>query len=74
MTAPECLDDHGDGTCRGPVAFHSIDGRDRAWPRCDRHWADRLTRREASIERYADSDVPPDWFDPAAAGERWEDD
>ena len=33
-----------------------------------------LDRYENSIERYADSDVPPDWFDPAAAGERWDDD
>jgi hypothetical protein len=33
-----------------------------------------LDRRENSIERWADSDVPPPWFDPTFAGERWEDD
>jgi hypothetical protein len=69
-----CLDDHGDNTCRGPVEFHSIDGRSKAFPRCALHWDRRLDRRENSIERWADSDVPPPWFDPTFAGERWEDD
>lgn len=27
-----------------------------------------------SVARWADSDVPPPWFDPCAAGERWDDD
>ena len=71
----ECLNDHGENTCRGPVEFHSIDpGRTQAYPRCEHHWAERLAQRERSIERYADSDVPPSWFDPTLAGERWDDD
>lgn len=30
-------------------------------------------RNSDSIARYADSDVPPDWFDPSIAGESWDD-
>lgn len=68
----ECIDDHGEGTCAGPVAYHSVDpGRASAPPRCDRHWERRLERRENSIERYENSDVPPPWFDPTIAGEEW---
>ncbi len=71
----ECLDDHGETPCAGPVQLHSVDpGRSGAFPRCDAHWERRLDRLENSIERYADSDVPPAWFDPTAAGERWDDD
>lgn len=70
----ECLEAHR-GDCQGEVAYHSIDpGRQRGFPRCDKHWEDRLDRRENSIERYADSDTPPAWFDPSYAGERWDED
>jgi hypothetical protein len=70
----ECLDDHGEGTCRGPVEYHSIDpGRTAAFPRCEKHWGDRLKSRENSIERYENSDVAPSWFDESYAGERWDD-
>lgn len=69
-----CMDEHR-GDCRGPVEYHSVDpGRARAFPRCDRHWGDRLHRRENSLERYENSDIAPAWFDPTAAGERWDDD
>lgn len=69
----ECLD--GPDECRGPVEYHSTDpGRRPAFPRCARHWDLRLKRREESMELYADSDVPPPWFDPTIAGERWDDD
>lgn len=68
-----CLDDHGENTCRGPVEYHSLDGG-RAWPRCTFHFERRLERRENSLERYANSDVAPSWFDPTLAGERWDDD
>lgn len=71
----ECLDDHGENTCEGDVEYHSVDpGRAAAFPRCDYHWGERLMRRENSIERYENSDVAPSWFDPADAGERWDDD
>jgi hypothetical protein len=67
-----CIDAH-DGSCRGPVGHHAVPGGS-AVPRCDRHFDLRLARWEGSIERYADSDVVPDWFDPSYAGERWDDD
>ena len=70
----ECMDEHLED-CRGPVTMHSIDpGRTGAFPRCDKHWADRLRRRENSMEKYENSDVAPSWFDPMAAGERWDED
>lgn len=74
VTEVECLDDYGEGTCEGPVEFHTVGSSLRAFPRCTKHYGERLDRYENSLERYADSDVPPDWFDPAAAGERWDDD
>lgn len=65
-----CIE-HSD-ECRGPVAYHSVDpGRATAVERCDHHWQQRLDRRENSIERYENSDVPPPWFDPGYAGEEW---
>ena len=72
----DCLDGFGAAdSCSGPVEFHSIDpGRTPAFPRCEKHWGERLARRENSIERYENSDVAPAWFDPADAGERWTDD
>lgn len=66
----ECM--NGPEGCQGPVEYHSIrPGLDRAWPRCEKHWFDRLDARENSMERYADSDVVPGWFDPTYAGEEW---
>lgn len=72
----ECLDGRGTGEdCSGPVAlWHSGGASGRSWPRCTRHGDERLARHDNSIEAYADSDVPPSWFDPAYAGERWDDD
>lgn len=70
-----CLNDWEGESCRGPVEWHSVDpGRAKAFPRCEKHWAERLDSREGSMELYADSDVVPDWFDPSIAGERWDDD
>ena len=68
----DCLD-HGDD-CRGPVGYHAVGDSLKAWPRCDKHAEERWERYENSLERYANSSVAPDWFDPADAGERWEDD
>lgn len=74
----ECLDSRegvlpGPDACQGPVEFNSLDGI-AYWPRCTRHFEARMKRYEGSIEKYANSDVPPSWFDPTAAGERWDDD
>lgn len=70
---PECLEHGGPTPCQGEVNYHAIDpGRTRAFPRCERHWIDRLERRETSMERYENCDVAPAWFDPTYAGERWD--
>jgi hypothetical protein len=44
----------------------------RSFPRCERHWNDRLDEQERITSRYPDSDLPPADFDPAYAGERWD--
>lgn len=76
LAQDECLEWGVESSpCVGPVEYHSIDpGRAKAFPRCERHWSERLAARENSIEKYADSDVEPSWFDPTFAGERWDDD
>jgi hypothetical protein len=72
-TPAHCLEESD--ACRGPVAlWHSGGSGGRSWPRCTFHGERRLERFENSMERYADSDLAPDWFDPADAGERWDDD
>lgn len=67
-----CLDDRGKGECRGPVEPRSLDGL-KWFPRCEHHWDLRLDEAERVNRTYPDSPCPPDWFDPAAAGERWDD-
>ncbi len=66
----ECLEDH-DGKCQGEVNWHTTGSRLKAFPRCDWHQERRLDNYENSMEKYADSDVPPAWFDPTYAGETW---
>jgi len=77
MTEPlECLDDHGQGNCRGPVEYRmALSGTGRSFPRCELHWARRLDEQDRINRLYApDSDVPPVGFDPTFAGERWDED
>jgi hypothetical protein len=71
MSQHECLD--GPEGCHGPVEPRSLDGL-KWWPRCEAHWDRRLERYEGSIEQEAQSPLPPAWFDPTAAGERWDED
>jgi hypothetical protein len=61
---PDCEGQVGDWYTSGP----------RSWPRCDFHGNRRMDAYENSMERYADSDVVPSWFDPSYAGEHWDDD
>lgn len=65
----ECLD--GPDGCEGEVQLTTVDGL-KYWPRCTKHFEDRLDK-QAHINELL-SDTPPDWFDPLAAGERWDDD
>lgn len=76
--APEtlrCLDRH-DNACMGAVEMrYPLSGTGRSFPRCDAHWTVRLAKQREITRRYApDSDVPPAGFDPAYAGERWDED
>lgn len=70
----DCLDHGGRTACRGEVEYRMLPNAERAFPRGAAHWAERLDRWGNSIERYAHSDIAPDWFDPTIAGERWDDD
>lgn len=72
LPAEDCLDYSDD--CSGPVELWTTGTSMRAWPRCTHHRDKRWDAYDKSIERYADSDVAPSWFDPTIAGERWEDD
>lgn len=77
LTWQDCLDWHGDeaGGCDGPVEYRMpLSSSGRAFPRCESHWQDRLKRQEEINERYPDSPIAPSWFDPSAAGERWNED
>ena len=68
----ECLDDYK-SPCDGPVEYRfALSGTGRSFPRCDRHWAERLDEQERINERYPTL-APPD-FDPAYAGEHWDED
>lgn len=68
----ECLESHTGG-CSGEVVLReSLTGTGTPIPRCDKHWGERLRREERHRETYPDSPTPPAWFDPEAAGERWD--
>jgi hypothetical protein len=52
----------------------SLTGTGTSIPRCDAHWDERLRQDERIRNDYPDSPIAPSWFDPADAGERWDDD
>lgn len=78
LTAEDCLnfDERDNGAdCRGSVEYRpSLSGTGTAIPRCDGHWEARLVTQERLDRDYPDSPIAPAWFDPMAAGERWNDD
>lgn len=70
-----CVNDAGDALseCQGAVEYRTpLSGTGRSFPRCTRHWEDRLELEQGLRERYPEQ-RPAD-FDPMAAGERWEED
>lgn len=67
-----CVDSHQEN-CRGTVEYRSVPGGSPI-ARCVHHFGERMDRYENSIERYANSDLAPSWFDPTLCGERWDDD
>jgi hypothetical protein len=73
LTHADCLE--GPEGCQGDVEHRMpLSGTGRAFPRCDKHWELRLDTQERINRDYPDSPIAPAWFDPAAAGERWDDD
>jgi hypothetical protein len=68
----KCLQEGPD--CSGPVEYRLSPDRDdfASFPRCEFHWHKRLEAAERNLELL--SDVPPPWFDPTYAGERWNED
>jgi hypothetical protein len=72
LAADECIE--FGPACQGAVDYFSPDGQGSAPPRCAYHREQRVKLHENSLGRYAYSDVPPSWFNPTIAGERWDDD
>lgn len=71
----ECLDSRSDD-CVGEVEYRMpLSGTGRPFPRCDKHWSDRLDVQARLRRDYGvGSDVAPVGFDPTYAGERWDSD
>jgi allantoicase len=69
-----CLDDH-DGDCSGVVEeYPSLAGTGTMIPRCEHHYEKHEERHYDHLKVYPDSSIAPSWFDPAAAGEHWDND
>ena len=67
----ECME--ASTECAGEVHYRmSLSGSGMSYPRCDHHWDVRLDREQEIRNRYP-YHAPSD-FDPAYAGERWDDD
>jgi hypothetical protein len=68
----ECLD--GPDGCSGDVEYRMpLSSTGKPFPRCEKHWDERLDEQERINERYPDSPCAPSWFDESYAGERWDD-
>ncbi len=74
LTEVDCLD-HGRTPCEGPVEYRMpLSGTGRSFPRCAKHWDERLAEQERINRDYPDSPIAPSWFDESAAGEHWDED
>lgn len=63
----------GAAECEGEVEYRmALSGSGRSFPRCGKHWQDRLDLEQGLRERYPE--VQPSNFDPAYAGESWYED
>ena len=75
LPTEDCIEFHT-GQCKGPVEWCSAPSGSSI-VRCEFHnnkrW-DEYQNDRSSVARYADSDCAPSWFDPAYAGEHWDDD
>lgn len=75
LTAEDCLEHRPDPAageqCEGAVEFRfALSSTGRSFPRCERHWSLRLDAQEEIDRRYP-THAPAD-FDPADAGESWD--
>jgi hypothetical protein len=70
----ECLDaGREDDPCEGAVEYrHALSGTGRSFPRCARHWEARLKEQDRINRTYPT--LAPSDFDPAYAGESWDED
>ena len=68
LDAEECLEFSDE--CSGPVEMRWPGSGQKFWPRCAKHGEARVSR-VSELERWADSDIAPPWFDPLDAGEEW---
>lgn len=67
-----CLDAHL-GDCEGAVEYRMpLSGTGRSFPRCAKHWEDRLEIQRGIEERYPEH--PPAGWSPEDAGEAWYED
>jgi len=67
----ECLD--GPDGCDGVVEYRmALSATGRSFPRCNKHWDERLQKEEEIRQRYPV--LAPADFDPLYAGERWDED
>lgn len=65
---PACLEEGP--ACTGTVEYRTaLSGTGKSFPRCQRHWEDRLDRQEELNRRYP-VNPPSDWS-PYDAGEAW---
>jgi hypothetical protein len=70
----ECLDGYSADDCEGAVEYRmALSGSGQSYPRCEKHWWERLDVQERINRDYPDSPFAPSWFDPSYAGESWDD-
>lgn len=61
--------------CAGAVEYRPAPPYgERSYRRCEFHQEKRWAQYEGSLEQEAQSPIPPAWFDPSYAGERWDED
>lgn len=71
LTHEDCLE-YGRDQCSGRVEYRMpLSGTGKSFPRCTRHWHERIEEQERIQRDYPDSPSPPAWYDEAAAGEQW---
>jgi hypothetical protein len=68
--ARDCIQYQADA-CSGAVEMFTPGGQAQPRLRCAHHRAERKRAFNVGMERYAGSDVAPDWYDKSIANEEW---